>query len=148
VTLDEMLALLPDNTTGEITPADMRAIVSGLYEAAHTTGNAYAYRWTDDQSPPTGQVTMDQPWQIFATKLLISETSDDGTALPVGLLNDAAVARVWLTTAAGSRLEADVTGPAADLGDYRDVPIGVLSVVGPGPNAGNPLTVSVVVVAG
>jgi hypothetical protein len=31
MTLDEMLALLPDNTTGQISPADLRAIVTDLY---------------------------------------------------------------------------------------------------------------------
>jgi hypothetical protein len=35
VTLDELLALLPDNTTGAISPADMRTIVTDLYNAAH-----------------------------------------------------------------------------------------------------------------
>jgi hypothetical protein len=33
--LDDMLALLPDNTTGAITPADMRAIVTELYNDAN-----------------------------------------------------------------------------------------------------------------
>jgi hypothetical protein len=35
MTLDELLALLPDNNTGAITPADMRTIVTELYNAAH-----------------------------------------------------------------------------------------------------------------
>jgi hypothetical protein len=33
--LNDMLALLPDNTTGAITPADMRAIVTELYNDAN-----------------------------------------------------------------------------------------------------------------
>jgi hypothetical protein len=33
--LDELLALLPDNTTGQISAADMRTIVTDLYQAAH-----------------------------------------------------------------------------------------------------------------
>jgi hypothetical protein len=35
VTLDDLLALLPDNTTGQISPADMRTIVTELFNAAH-----------------------------------------------------------------------------------------------------------------
>jgi hypothetical protein len=31
MTLDELLALLPDNTTGEISPADIRAVVTNLF---------------------------------------------------------------------------------------------------------------------
>jgi hypothetical protein len=33
--LNELLALLPDNTTGEISPADMRTIVTELYNDAN-----------------------------------------------------------------------------------------------------------------
>ena len=33
--LDDLLALLPDNTAGEISPADMRTIVTELYNGAH-----------------------------------------------------------------------------------------------------------------
>jgi hypothetical protein len=35
VKLDDLLALLPDNTTGEISPADMRTIVTSLYNDAN-----------------------------------------------------------------------------------------------------------------
>jgi hypothetical protein len=35
VTLDELLALLPDNTTGQISAADMRTIVTELYNDAN-----------------------------------------------------------------------------------------------------------------
>jgi hypothetical protein len=35
MTLDEMLALLADNTTGDITPADLRSIVTDLYNSSH-----------------------------------------------------------------------------------------------------------------
>jgi hypothetical protein len=33
VTLEELLALLPDNTTGDIDAADMRTVVTELYNA-------------------------------------------------------------------------------------------------------------------
>jgi hypothetical protein len=35
VNLDQLLALLPDNTTGAITPADLRTIVTELYNDAN-----------------------------------------------------------------------------------------------------------------
>ena len=35
MTLDELLALLPDNDTGEISAADMRTIVTDLFNSAH-----------------------------------------------------------------------------------------------------------------
>jgi hypothetical protein len=36
-TLEELLALLPDNTTGDISAADMRTIVTNLYDRAGET---------------------------------------------------------------------------------------------------------------
>jgi len=147
MTLDEMLALLPDNTTGEISPADLRAIVSDLYDAAHTTGDSYAYKWsTSGGAPNTGYVTMDQPWQTFATTLRISETTSDGLALGFGVLDGAVAARIWLSTAAGAKLTATVTGPSVDQGPYRDVPISVQSIVGNQPANNSAVTVSIAVV--
>src|SRR5262245_20023038 len=137
MTLDEMLALLPDNTTGEISPADLRAIVTDLYDAAHTTGDAYAYKWsTSGSAPNTGYVTLDQPWQTFASKALVSETTADGIALGFGVLDAAVASRVWVTNAAGAKLIADVTGPSVDQGPYREIPIHVTSLVA-GPPANN-----------
>lgn len=35
-TLAELLALLPDNTTGEISAADLRAVITGVWDEAAT----------------------------------------------------------------------------------------------------------------
>src|SRR5215510_1764883 len=112
-----MLALLPDNTAGEISAADLRTIVSDLWTSAHSVGDSYAYRWsTSPTAPASGHVTMDQPWQTFATKVLVSETTDDGIAPGFTTVDTAAAAKCWITTAAGSKLEANVTGPSVDMG--------------------------------
>src|SRR5262245_52358321 len=146
MTLDEMLALLPDNTTGEISPADMRTIVTDLYHAAHSASAAYAYRWSTSSPPGAGHVTFDQPWQTFATKALISETTDDGITPSFGAIDSAAAARVWITTATGDQLVADVTGPSVDMGNYREVPIAVQSITGQQPPNNGAVTLSLVVV--
>lgn len=148
MTLDQMLALLPDNTAGEISPADMRAIVSDLYEAAHTTGIAYAYKWTTSSPPPTGRVTMDQPWQLFASKALVSETADDGMTPGFGAIDNATAGRVWITTAAGAKYIADITGPSIDRGTYREIPIAPQSMTGNPPGNGDAVTVTLAVVGG
>src|SRR5262245_20502386 len=134
MTLDEMLALLADNTTGAIGADDMRAIVTDLYNAAHSVGDSYAYRWsTSGTAPATGHVTMDQPWQTFATKVLVSEPTEDGIGPAFTTVDTAAAAKCWITTASGSKLEANITGPSVDLGTYREVPIQVVSITGPQP---------------
>src|SRR5262245_36289986 len=141
-----MLALLPDNTTGEISPADMRSIVTDLYHAAHSANDSYAYRWSTSAPPGSGHVTMDQPWQTFATHALISETTDDGMTPSFGAIDSAKAARVWITTATGEQLIADVTGPSADMGTYRQVPIAVQSITGNQPANNAAVTLSLVVV--
>jgi|SRR5262245_10127514 len=149
MTLDELLALLPDNTTGEISAADLRTVVSDLYDAAHSVTQVYAYRWTTSAVPTAGHVTMDQPWMNFASKVIVSETTDDGVVLGFGLIDSAAAARVWFThNATGAKLTADITGPSVDLGNYREVPISVREIVGNPPGNNDPVTLSLLVVAG
>lgn len=140
-----MLALLPDNTAGAISPADLRAIVTELYEMAASSSQAYPFRWASGGAPDAGHVTMDQPWQMFASKALVSETADDGTALGFALLDGAVASRVWITGPSG-QLVADVTGPSVDVGGYREVPIGVRSISGDQPGDNSAVTVSLVVV--
>src|SRR5262245_33668806 len=146
MTLDELLALLPDNTTGEISPADMRTIVTDLYHAAHSASDAYAYRWSTSAPPGSGHVTMDQPWQLFASKALISELTDDGITPGFGAIDSAVAARVWITGAGGLEFVADVTGPSIDMGTYREVPIAPTSMTGVQPANNAAVTLSLVVV--
>jgi hypothetical protein len=143
VTLEEMLALLPDNTAGEISPADMRTIVTGLYEWATLSSESYAFRWsTAGTAPTTGRVTTDQPWQMSATKLLLSETADDGTLVKWSVLDSAAARRVWVTAPNNVQLVADLSGPSVDLGTYRELPLTVRSVTGAQPANNGQVTVT------
>jgi hypothetical protein len=147
MTLDEMLALLPDNTTGQISAADLRAVVTDLYHAANSVSDAFTFKWSTSGTAPTaGHVTMDQPWQTFATKALVSETADDGTVLSFATLDTAVAARIWVTTATGQKMVADVTGPSVDVGTYRELPIHVVSTAGAQPANNAPVTVSLVTV--
>jgi hypothetical protein len=141
--LADLLALLPDNTTGDIGANDLRTIVTELWNQARTYGNLYAYRWDTGAVPATGKLTMDQPWQLTATKLLLSETTDDGLALTFALIDNATSGTVWLSTSAGSKLEAAVLGPTVDLGTYREVPVQVTSIAGTQPGNNAQVTVTV-----
>ena len=146
MTLAELLALLPDNTTGEITPADLRAVVSGLHQLATLQGTSFAFKWTDDQSPPTGRVAMDAPWQLSATKTFVNETTDDGVILTFGLVDAAVAGKVSYRTADNSKLTANILGPSVDLGEYREIPIHVESTAGPAPSNGELVTVTFITV--
>jgi len=141
-----MLALLPDNTEGAISAADLRAIVTELYHLGASSSQAFAYRWTTSGPPGTGRVTMDQPWQLFATKALVSETADDGTMPGFNTIDSAVAARIWITTGSGAQFVADVTGPSVDLGTYRELPIAPLEVTGAQPTNNTQVTLSLVVV--
>jgi hypothetical protein len=148
--LSEMLALLPDNTTGDIGADDLRSIVTELWNQARTYGNLYAYKWdnTPASPPASGQITMDQPWALTATQILISESTDDGLTLTFALVDDALSGRIWLSTSGGARLEADVLGPTVDQGTYREIPIQVTSVTGSAPGNNAPVTLTIIVQAG
>jgi hypothetical protein len=148
VNLNELLALLPDNATGEISPADMRSIVTDLYNAAHTTGTPYAYKWTTAATPAAGHVTFDVPWALTATQALVSETTDDGMTLTFGVLDTAAAARLWVTGPNNAKLVADVTGPSTDMGTYRQIPVTVTSVTGVQPANNAAVTLSIAVFSG
>jgi len=141
VTRDELLALFPDNTSGDISAADLRSAVGELYDAAHTATQAYAYRWSTASPPGAGRVTM--TWALGVQTLHLSETSDDGLAFPFGLSGSAAV--IVLSTAAGQKLILSVTGAASDFGTYRDVPANVTQVTGTVPANNDAVTVSLAV---
>jgi hypothetical protein len=147
VTLDEMLALLDDNTTGDITAGDLRDIVTGLYELASTVGQVFSYQWTTAATPNTGKVTMDLPWAPNASTLLISETTDSGEVLTFSMLDDSPNSELRLSSGS-SKLSATVTGPSVDMGTYREVPISVTEVVGVAPAANAKTSVGILAVLG
>lgn len=144
MTLDEMLALLPDNDTGQISAADMRAIVTDLHALSSSFAQVFSYQWEfgPPAAPGTGEAVVGPAWGLTADTLYLSMTALDGHELSFGVIDVAAEVNVWVVNATGSRLVATVTGPSVDLGDYRTLPIAVGSVTGPIPDDGTPVTVA------
>jgi hypothetical protein len=143
MTLDEMLALLPDNTTGAIDAADLRAIVADLFTAANTYAQTFGYLWqAAGTTPASGKVTVSPPWGLGSTSLLISETTEDGHNLVFTLL-DTAEARVILAGVNGGIMRADILGTSVDVGSSREVPIAVTEVTGLAPINGEKVAVTI-----
>lgn len=134
-----MLALLPDNTAGDISPADLRAIVTDLYNAAHTIGSTSTYDWTDDQTPAAGKVSLNQGWQTFSTTMNLSERTAEGGTLSFTAI-DAGPIRLIFYPASGGHLKLDTTGPSTDQGGFRSVPIQVIEFAGGPPPNNDPMT--------
>lgn len=143
--LDEMLALLPDNTSGAIDAADLRAIVTGLFERASTIGQVFSYQWTTATSPAGGRVNLLPGWSGAATTLLLSETTLSGQVLSFEILDNSVNPEIWLIGSSGGRLEAVVSGPSVDMGQYREVPISVHNISGTAPVANDKVQVAVTV---
>jgi hypothetical protein len=141
--LNDLLALLPDNTTGDIGADDLRTIVTELWHQASIYGNSYLFKWDANPPPAAGQITMDQPWQMFATKILVSNTTSDGLTLTFDLLDNSTETKFLLATKAGGKLQATVTGDSVDFGSYREVPITVASMSGTPPSGNDNVTVTI-----
>jgi len=135
MTLDELLALLPDNDTGEISAADLRTIVTDLYHAAHLWGTQYAYQWSTDQTPSNGKVSKSNGWVEASGILHVAETSDEGMAFGVAFL-DSGRCEAIILTAPGIAMQMTPTDVSVDQGGYRDIPVDVVkaSLVAPSNN--------------
>lgn len=82
LTLSQMLALLPDNTTGQISPEDMRDIVTALREALEGTNPVPALQFDitpDAAAHSTGRVY----WNVENGSLEV-DTTTSGASLSVG----------------------------------------------------------------
>lgn len=144
MTLAELLALLPDNNSGAIDAADLRAIVTELYEAANTYAQTFSYQWlTSGTSPASGKVTADMLWDLSSTIIRINETTSDGHTLLFTLLEEASGTAIWLSAATGGILKATIGGPIVDQGSYRDIPVIVESISGASPANNEKTTVTV-----
>jgi hypothetical protein len=155
MTLEELLALLPDNTTGDIDAADLRTIVTELHTLAsappagdsNTVAQVFGYLWVaGDNTPAAGKAATNQPWGQLPTVLRLSETTDDGQNLVFTLVDSATDARVILAGAGGGILRADITGPSVDQGSYREIPISVTGTSGVEPINSEKMSVVVTVV--
>ena len=147
MTLDELLALLPDNTTGAIDAADLRIIVTELFAMADSYGQVFSYRFNASASNPAtwGQIAVDPPWSDNTALFRISKTADDGQAVSFALIAAAPHARFVLTSADGSVLRADLAGTAIDNGDNVDIPVAVTGRTGNSPLNGEQMNLAVVV---
>jgi hypothetical protein len=165
MTLDEILELFPDNSTGEISAADIRTALTALYEdteavalevaghdarldalEAETEGYAqvFSYLWTNTAGPAVGKATVDA-WSMAGRKVQINETTDDGQNLGFGVLDAAASAEIRLLTADGKKLIGTVTADSVDHGSYRDVAFLPTAVVGAAPTLNQKIAVAIVV---
>lgn len=135
MTLDELLALLPDNDSGEISAADLRTIVTELHTVANTGWNSYAYKWSTTTNLGSGQVNCD--WAVGQTTLHIHKTSSNEILFP-----DLEISRIRLHTTASS-LKMNVIGPTVDQGSSYDIPADVTELSGAVP--ANNATITVVV---
>jgi len=138
MTLEEMLELLPDNDTGAIDAADLRSVVTGLYELAQglaakvnavesyhdsiSITGAWQYNGTPGVVPGGMQITTatgrlsDAAWIRFAK--FDQDNRDFSTVL-------ARASTLFIQQAqnAGTWGKVFVTGPGVDGGSYVELPI-------------------------
>lgn len=87
-TLDELLALLPDNDTGEIDAVDLRTIVTALWDRAGTTvGGTWKYSPDTDGTPQTTFFQFDTTLPVDATRIDFNVHDVSGSNLRTLLLN-------------------------------------------------------------
>lgn len=152
MTLDEMLALLPDNTTGAISAADIRTIVTELFnytaevearvgaiETGSTGGGggsdtiSVAARWqiqnVPDFHPADGQVGCDTG--SFSTASVLRFGRFDKASqdmLTVLLAATAIYGQQW--DVAGNWISWDVSGTPTLVNNYIEVPVTFLKGAG------------------
>lgn len=144
MTLDELLALLPDNTTGDIDAEDLRTVVTGLWDRASRAAQVFSYLWVTTPGPGAGKIT--GPWTLGPGVLQVSETTDDGQILGFAILDNLAGSQVLVVGPGGvGVMHADVVGASVDQGGYRDLPVMVTEVSGAVPALNAKVTLAVLV---
>ena len=123
--LDDLLALAPDNTTGDISAADLRAIITGLFE--HVTAMpGGTWQFSATPGPPAAkQVTTDVVPVDQATAVMIT-TEDMDRRDWTGVLASLAAgssfyAQGWDDASAYAVF--NVTGVPTDNGTYFSIPV-------------------------
>jgi hypothetical protein len=144
MTLNQILALLPDNTTGQISAADLRSIITEIFNAAYTFTNQYSYQYTPQSGPASGKINLNS-WDMSASVMAVSKTSNSGLSFPSVLVDsDPSYGTTKISNAnKSSVMLVNMTGPSTDGGTYLTYPVTVLSVVGPIPATNAQLTVTV-----
>ena len=85
MTLEELLALLPDNATGDIGADDMRTIVTDLYNAAHAPPDASAVPIVDAGALYDGTNVEDALQEIGAAAPMFVRAANDLTRTNVAV---------------------------------------------------------------
>ena len=97
MTLDELLALLPDNDSGQISAADMRTIITALYDHRHTLEDNWETvpRWvsTSGNGMASGQMllsylTIPAGGTINTVRYMAQVAGDANTLARVGLYRE------------------------------------------------------------
>lgn len=127
-----MLALLPDNSTGEISAADLRSVVTGLWNRL-TSVSREPYKYTTT-AIAAGQVTVSS-WAVGSAVVSVSETTRDNATTPWISFESGLI---WLKRNDGSgEVIGTITGTPVVQSGYRDVPVNFTEASGtaPGNNA-------------
>jgi hypothetical protein len=95
VTLDDLLALLPDNTSGEISPADLRTVVTELYNDANPVyanvvnqgpaALAVSAAWAGVPGTGPYAFTLADPADVQFVLSVNADTQANGNQVQVGL---------------------------------------------------------------
>jgi hypothetical protein len=133
MTLDEMLALLPDNSAGEISASDLREIVSGLWEVlVDASVRSAAYKYTKTLGLTPGQVGLQPAWVDTANVLQVSDSVTSGAVPPLDLWTEGDPTgmrgRLRGVTDPGVAVEFLITGPATLITNGRTLPIHIESI--------------------
>jgi hypothetical protein len=164
-TLDELLALLPDNDVGAIDAADLRAVVEGIFELGAAvearvsalelevadlagsvgTGVSVTGLWSIDTrvnaTPNTKSVTCDTGIFDTASWLRFAIPDKNGADLTAAALGAKRILAQQKKDGS-SYVYYDVTGVASDHGSYVEVPVTVTDSASGG---GNPWGEAIVV---
>jgi hypothetical protein len=133
LTLAELLALLPDNSTGAIDADDLRTVVTELFTPAHSATSRFAFDYQTAAAPATGRCTMTGGWTTTATELVLSETTMDGWVTPFALFARS-LPLAFILGGVNTELRGTITGPAVDAGAYRRAPVTVTKATGTAAN--------------
>lgn len=144
--LDEMLARLPDNTTGEIGADDLRAIVSGLYEFA-AAALVVGYKWNKADTPGAQQAAVTPDWALGPSSLMLAKEAASATTPSWDHIAEALLPghylRVRQNGTPATHFVAQITGARTDAGDWFAVPVDIVEIDGVEPVNGTDMTVDI-----
>jgi hypothetical protein len=139
MTLEEILALFPDNTSGQISAEDLHTALTGVWQH-EVIVHSQPYSSTNSGGPATGKLFLVGGW-ANCTAVQMHNNASDGGATPWSLYGVGALMRIDRNDTLGD-LKLTITGPP-DLsgGTFGEVPVSVRTITGPAPGNNAPLTV-------